>query len=57
MPEWLLNLLELVCVAVFVAGIAMIYVPAALIVAGTLGVIAFEYLDRRMKVNQMKAGQ
>lgn len=54
MPSWLLNVLELLCVACFVAGVALIYPPAAFIVAGLLGVLAFEYLDRRLKA---RAGQ
>lgn len=55
MPEWLLNTLEVLCLVSFVAGIALIYVPAAFIVAGALGVVAFEYLDRRIKLEKAKA--
>lgn len=55
MPEWLLNTLELLCVLAFVVGIGLIYVPAAFIIGGLIGVVAFEYLDRRMKIE--KAGK
>lgn len=54
MPEWLLNTLELLCLAAFVAGIALIYVPAALIAAGALGVFALEYVDARAKIEKAK---
>lgn len=38
----LLLILEILFAAVFVAGVAFIYWPAALIVAGVLGVVACE---------------
>lgn len=42
MPSWLLILLEVVCVGLVVAGLALIYVPAAFIVAGLAGVLVCE---------------
>lgn len=39
---WLLILLEVVCVALVVAGLVLIYVPAAFIVAGLAGVLVCE---------------
>jgi uncharacterized membrane protein YvlD (DUF360 family) len=54
MAEWLLNSLELLCVITFIVGIGLIYVPAALIVGGALGVVAFEFLDRRIKMQKAK---
>ena len=42
MPSWLLTLIEAVCVAVLAAGVAMIYVPAALVLLGVLGILACE---------------
>lgn len=38
----LLLAVEIVFVSVLVAGVAMVYVPAALILAGFLGVVAVE---------------
>lgn len=55
MTEWLLNTLELLCLVAFLVGIGMIYIPAAFIVGGALGVLAFEFLDRRMKIEKSKA--
>lgn len=48
MPEWLLNTLELVCLLTLVIGVGLIYVPAALIVAGVLGVLLCEAASKRM---------
>ena len=45
MPSWLLLLIELLCVASVVAGVAMIYVPAAFIVGGVLICVACERAD------------
>lgn len=42
----LLLLVELLFVASIVAGVALIYVPAAFIVAGVLGVVAVEWNTR-----------
>lgn len=42
MPLWLLIVAELACVAAVVAGVAMIWLPAAVILAGILGVVACE---------------
>ena len=36
MPSWLTTLLDVVAAGLIVAGVAMIFVPAALIVAGVL---------------------
>ena len=55
MSEWLLNSLEFLCLVAFIIGVGMIYVPAAFIIGGLLGVVAFEYLDRRMKIEKAKA--
>lgn len=41
-PSWALVLLEVVFVALFVAGVMFIYWPAALLVAGAAGVVACE---------------
>lgn len=43
-----LLILEVLFAAAFVAGVAFIYWPAALIVAGVLGVIACERAANRM---------
>ena len=50
MPVWLLIVVELLFVVAFVAGVALIYVPAAFIVGGVLGVLACEWLGRTRKV-------
>lgn len=42
MPYWLLLVVELLSVAVLAAGVAMIYVPAALVLVGVLGILACE---------------
>ena len=42
MLAWILLILELVFVGVLLAGVAMIYVPASLILGGILGVWACE---------------
>jgi hypothetical protein len=42
MPQWLLLTLEIVGCALFVAGTALIYVPAAFLVAGVAIVVACE---------------
>ena len=42
MNTWLLLTIELVCVALLVAGVALVYVPAAMVLAGVLGVVACE---------------
>jgi len=42
MLAWILLALELVFVGVLLAGVALIYVPAALILGGILGVWACE---------------
>lgn len=42
MPQWLLLTLEIVGCALFVAGTALIYVPAAFLVAGVAVVVACE---------------
>lgn len=47
MPSRLLMIVELACVALVVAGVALIYVPAALIVAGILGYFACEWGELR----------
>lgn len=47
MPSRLLMIVELACVALVVAGVALIYVPAALIVAGVLGYFACEWGELR----------
>lgn len=36
MPSWLLIVVQLLCVVSVAAGVALIYVPAAFIVAGVL---------------------
>lgn len=36
MPAWALILVQLLCVAAIVAGVALIYVPAAFITGGLL---------------------
>lgn len=41
-PLWLLIVIEVLCVGVLVAGLVMIYVPAALILAGIAGVLVCE---------------
>jgi hypothetical protein len=41
-PVRLLLAVELVFVMVFLAGVALVYVPAALILGGVLGVVAVE---------------
>jgi hypothetical protein len=41
-PLWLLIVIEVLCVGVLVAGVVMIYVPAALILAGVAGVLVCE---------------
>jgi len=47
MPR-LLVILELVCLGLLVAGVALVYVPAALIVAGACGIWACEKADAAM---------
>jgi hypothetical protein len=42
MPSWALVLVELLCLGLVVAGIALIYVPGSLILAGVLGVVVCE---------------
>lgn len=42
MPLWLLIVIEVACVAVLVTGVVLIYVPAALILAGIAGVFVCE---------------
>lgn len=42
MRKALPTLLEVAFVSVFVAGVALIYLPAGLMVAGVLGVLAVE---------------
>ncbi len=39
--RWILAV-EVACLLVFLAGVAMVYVPAALMVGGVLGVVAAE---------------
>jgi hypothetical protein len=48
MPEWLLNTLEVLCLLTLFVGVGLIYVPAALIVAGVLGVLLCEAAGKRM---------
>lgn len=49
MVEAVLVILELLFVAAVVAGIAMIFVPAAFIVGGLLGVVVVEHAGRGIK--------
>lgn len=42
MHQWLLITLEVLFVAVFVAGVVFIFWPAAFLVAGAAGVVACE---------------
>lgn len=42
MPQWLLLTIEIVGLALFVAGCALIYVPAAFLVAGAAVVVSCE---------------
>lgn len=42
MPSWLILLLEIVFVGLIVAGVALVYVPAAFVLAGVAGVLACE---------------
>jgi hypothetical protein len=41
-PSWLLTVLEVVFAGLVVAGVAVIYWPAGLILAGVAGVVACE---------------
>jgi len=42
MPQWLLLTIEIVGLCLFVAGCALIYVPAAFLVAGAAVVVSCE---------------
>jgi hypothetical protein len=46
MPQWLLLTIEIAGLALFVAGCALIYVPAAFLVAGAAVVAYCEVHDR-----------
>lgn len=54
MPKWLLILIEIVCVGVFLVGIAMFNIPLALIIGGALGVWACETPRPRPKTGKAK---
>lgn len=54
MPVWLLVPLEVLFLAAFVAGVALIYVPAAFIVGGLLGAVWVEMYS--VARNKQKAG-
>ena len=45
---------ELVALAVLVTGVAMVYLPAGLIVAGVLGVVALERVPTPAKKRGVK---
>lgn len=49
MPPWLLHSIQLLCVVSIIAGIAMIFVPAAYIAGGVLVALICEapVLERR----------
>lgn len=42
MPQWLLMVIELVFLAGFLIGVALVYVPAAIMLGGLIGVYACE---------------
>jgi hypothetical protein len=45
-PDWLTTVLELAAVALIVAGVALIFIPAAFIVGGlALGAISYTHAD------------
>jgi len=57
MPVWLFTALELACVVVLLAGVALVFVPAALILAGVLGIVACEYHDRRRAIETIRRAE
>ena len=56
MPVWLLALLELASVGMLLTGVALVFPPAALILAGVLGIVACEYHDRRRLIETSRRG-
>lgn len=48
MITWILLVAELIFVGILLFGVAAIYVPAALILAGVLGVFACELWSRQV---------
>lgn len=61
MPEWLLLLIEILFVATFVAGVAFIYWPGALLVAGVVGFLVCERQSAKQRADarnkKAEAGQ
>lgn len=56
--EWLFLTVEIMFVGVLLAGVAMIYVPAAMILGGALGVWAIERaIDGRAAAVAARAGR
>ena len=50
MPKWLLFTLEAAFLAALLLGVAMIYIPAAFIMAGVLGILACEWASSKAKL-------
>lgn len=57
MKAWLLLAVELLAVLVLLAGVAMVYQPAALILAGVLGVLACERIGATLGREPKKAAK
>ena len=57
MPSRLLLLVELVCVALVVTGVVLIYLPAGFIVAGILGYLACEWGELQLMRAQARTKQ
>lgn len=55
MPAWLLLVIELLCVASVIAGVAMIYPPAAFIIGGALAAVACEFTEAKQRRDEAVA--
>jgi hypothetical protein len=56
-PIWLLNLIEAMFLASVVAGVALIYIPAGLISAGLIGLVACEWTDIQRKLREARTAK